>query len=211
MNDINTLENIFQITVLAVCLIIAVVRSVRTTSRIWILLSMFLGAFFLGDLYWVLWLLFYGETPYYSYIPSLSWNAAYIYQLLVLMHVQRKGVPRQRSAFLWIIPAVIVGLCAFYMTHGDYLANLITAVISIYSIQYSMNGLLYLRGKSGSEAKARPLYILTLVFWALEYAMWTLSMFWMGDTLANPYFWCDIALSICFIFCLPLTAKAAEI
>ncbi|MBQ4181810.1 MAG: hypothetical protein II617_05580 [Firmicutes bacterium] len=201
-------ENTLQILVLGACLAVSIVRAVNGQSRVWALLSMFFGAFFLGDLYWGLYILFYGDTPYYSYIPSISWDTSYIFQLLIILHFQRRGVPRHRSVLLWIIPVFTVGMCAVYMTRGDYLTNAFIAVIATYILLYTVNGLLGLRGSGGEDARLRPLYLVTILFWVLEYAMWTVSLRWMGETMANPYYWFDIGLTISFILVIPAVRKA---
>jgi hypothetical protein len=54
------------------------------------------------------------------------------------------------------------------------------------------------------------LYVVTLVFCAAEYGMWTSSCFWMGDTILNIYFWFDFLLSIAFVLFLPALRKAVS-
>ena len=49
-----------------------------------------------------------------------------------------------------------------------------------------------------------------LVFCAAEYGDWTTSCYWMGDTLANPYFWFDLLITISLAALLPATGKAAR-
>ena len=48
------------------------------------------------------------------------------------------------------------------------------------------------------DAGCRTLCIVILVFCLLEYAMWTVSVFFKGDTLANPYYWFDFLLTVSF-------------
>ena len=50
--------------------------------------------------------------------------------------------------------------------------------------------------------------LITLIFCLLEYALWTVSCFWMGDTMANPYFWFDLLITGCMLLFLPALEKA---
>ena len=91
---IETVVNIIQLIITGVCSGIALFNAVRTEHRAWTLVGLFSGIFFMGDLYWLLFLLFYGETPPYSFIPYMSWYASYLFMLLLLVTV--KGGIRRR-------------------------------------------------------------------------------------------------------------------
>ena len=69
---IESIENGIQLVTTAVCTALSVSRAVRSGKRVWLLLALASGVYFLGDLYWQLFLIFYGETPDYSYIPYLG-------------------------------------------------------------------------------------------------------------------------------------------
>lgn len=72
---------------------------------------------------------------------------------------------------------------------------------------HSIRGLLYMRTNPAARSR-RALYMTTLTFCALEYAAWTASCFWEGDTWHNLYFWFDSAITLCILFFLPAYRKA---
>ena len=105
---------------------------------------------------------------------------------------------RQRKK-MWAIPAFTACMCIFFMQWGDYINNIATAVLMTGLLLYSFDGIIEQNNGNGNDGRFRMLYIATLVFCFSEYIMWLFSCFWMGDTLANPYFWFDILLSGTFI------------
>ena len=44
----------------------------------------------------------------------------------------------------------------------------------------------------------------------LEYALWTASCIWSGETLLNPYYWCDFLITLSFPFLLAASGKARK-
>ena len=44
----------------------------------------------------------------------------------------------------------------------------------------------------------------------IEYIMWTLSCFFDGDTLANPYLWFDALYTVCIALIFPALGKAVR-
>ncbi len=199
--------NAIQIVITGICSGISLSRSVRTGSKAWLLLTLFFSSFFFGDLYWQLYLLFYGKTPPYSFAPELNWYSAYLFLFLLLAHMQKnrdmqrldrtvekgkiKGTP-----FMFLIPLFTFGMCIFYMTRGSYIGNLITAVLMTLILWYSVRGLVQSNAIGDATGKINSFYVVTILFCLAEYALWTSSCFWMGDTIRNPYFWFDFLLSI---------------
>lgn len=41
-----------------------------------------------------------------------------------------------------------------------------------------------------------------------NYCLWTSSLFWQGDSLANPYFWFDFVLTATLLALLPIAERA---
>lgn len=207
---IETTVNALQTLIAGVCAGFSLRNSIRTGSRSWLLLTLFFGSFFFGDLYWQLYLLFYGQTPPYSFAPELNWYSAYLFLILLLANIQGENqaqtgdsvigkAKKKTSPFMMLIPLFTFGMCIFYMNWGSYINNLITAVLMTLLLWYAFRGL-GLRDSSGKTAgKYRSIYIITLLFSLVEYALWTSSCFWMGDTLRSPYFWFDLLLSFVLI------------
>lgn len=187
---------------------------VRRRNRAWILLSLFAGVFFLGDLYWLLYLVFYDSTPLYSYVSDLSWDASYLFLMILLILIRednglRHWDNRHRRCF-WIVPVFTVGMCVFYMQRGDFVTNIVVAILMTGLIWHALDGLLFLRSAQGDSGSRRMLYLVTLLFCFAEYGLWTSSCFWAGDAIVNVYFWFDFLLSFTFLLFLPALRKAVE-
>lgn len=204
---IESIENGIQLVTTAVSTALSVGRAVRSGKRTWLLLALTSGVYFLGDLYWQLFLIFYGETPDYSFIPYLGWYAGYVFLLLLLLEVRgpRPAVPRSRV--LWLFPVFTVGMGVFYLQWGDWIGNITAAILMGLLLWHAADSLSFWR--SVQERGKRLLAWAVVLFCASEYASWTSSCFWMGDTLKNPYFWFDTLLSICFLL-FPWALRKAE-
>ena len=171
---------------LGVALILAIASlgiTYRRKSKAYGTLALFYAAIALGDLYWLLYLGFYHVTPQYSYISEVAWYAAWLFLLLLLRQMQGER-PLGRHPLLWLIPVFTGGMCVFYMRWGDYVGNLISAVFMTLLLWRALPGCF--TKESGSSAK-RWFSIAVVAFCLVEYIMWTLSCFFDGDTLANPY------------------------
>ena len=207
---IETTVNALQTLIAGVCAGFSLRKSIRTGSKSWLLLTLFFSSFFFGDLYWQLYLLFYGQTPPYSFAPELNWYSAYLFLILFLANLQgesylQTGNPtirkeeRKVAPLMMLIPLFTFGMCIFYMNWGSYINNLITAVLMTLILWYAFRGLGLSEGSGNTAGKYRNIYIITLLFCLVEYALWTSSCFWLGDTLRSPYFWFDLLLSFVLI------------
>lgn len=212
---IESIENAIQLIATGLCSVTALWNAVRSKERIWVLLGLFAGIFFLGDLYWQLYLVFYDETPMF-YISEFSWYTSYLFLLLLLVYINVENSQgwkfRLRPGYL-CIPVFTFGMCAFYMTRGDYLSNIVAALLMTGLIWHACYGLhMTQKQKRVGESPdhGRMLFIVTLVFCAEEYGIWTSSCFWTGDTISNVYFWFDFLLSITIVLFPPALRKAVS-
>lgn len=217
---IESIDNMIQLVVTGACTSICLYRAVRGQGRAWTLLGLFSGIFFLGDLYWQLFLLFYQDTPEHYTVSELSWYTSYLFLLLLVIYVrveicghrmptmqQQGGLPGLARSFppvLWCIPLFTGGMCVLFMQWGDYVSNLIAAGLMTGLLWHALSGILAVREDPGK----RMLFSVILLFCLAEYAMWVSSCFWDGDTLANPYYWFDLLLSCAFLLFLPALRKA---
>ena len=204
---IEIVENAVQLALLVVCIAISGRNAARSRERADVILVMFFGTFALGDLYWLLYRVFYGETPQLFYVADLSWYAAYLFLYLLLQELSDPGERRVRHPVVLVFPAFAAVMCAFYMKWGDYLGNVMSAVLMTMLMVHAARGLLWLRSRPQAVGR-RALYIVVLIFCAIEYGDWTTSCFWSGDTWRNPYFWFDCLLTLSFAFFLPAYRKA---
>ena len=176
-------------------------------ERTLVLLGLFYGTFFLGDLYWQLYILFYDNATPQFYVSEFSWYSAYLFLLLLLIYVNIKNSEdyqfQLRPAFL-MIPLFALGMCVFYMHWGSYISNIAAAVLMSGLIWHAVYGLTYLREHPEQGRRRRMLYIVTLLFCGIEYAMWTYSCLWSG----SGFYWLDILLSLSMALFLPAIRKA---
>ncbi|MBR5712018.1 MAG: hypothetical protein IKX54_00295 [Lachnospiraceae bacterium] len=207
---IESAVNAVQVVVTGVCASVAFFRAFKTRKRAWLLLGLFLGACFLGDLYWQLFLIFYRDSPQLDYVSSLDWYAMVLFLLLLFEELQGERSFRPKHRWLWVVPIFTFGMAAYYMRWGSYVSNTILAFIMTVLIWRGSDGLLSIRGKRGEEAKLRAFYAAVLFFCFAEYALWTASCIWDGDTIDNMYFWCDLLLSVSLFLFMPAMRKAVD-
>lgn len=213
---IETIENGIQLALIAVCLTLAALYVVREKNLKGGLLILFYSSYLLGDLYWLLYLLFYGDTPVIFYIPDLSWYAAYVFLYLML---QRFSPKEEREASCPLAGLVLLFTCgngiyyiAWYIVNGSsggYISTVISTIMMSFLMIHSVRGLFFIRSHPEALPR-RMLYAITLVFCIIEYCAWTSSCIWDGDTLANPYIWFDGMLALSLVFFLPAFRKAVK-
>ena len=200
---IESIENALQIAVLIVCVSASLYRAAAKRSRTWTLLSFFYGSWVLGDIYWLVCLLFYDQTPRISVVSDLSWYASYIFLYMLLRHAAPPEGAREKRFLPWLGPLVTMGMAVFFMQWGEIVSNLIYASL-MGLLLFSVLRRFLDRQKYAAQ---QPLCITILVFCLLEYALWTSSCFFSGDGLANPYYWFDFLLTVSFVFFLPALGK----
>lgn len=203
---IETSENAIQ---LGVCLLLALASigmAYRRKNKAYGVLALFYAAVALGDLYWLLYLGFYHITPVYSYISEVAWYAAWLFLLLLLRQVEddRRG---NKHPVLWLVPVFTGAMCIFYMHWGDYLSNLISALLMTHLLWHSLPGCF---GKEFGDSAKRPFCTAVVIFCLIEYTMWTLSCFFDGDAIANPYLWFDALFTVCIALFFSALGKAVR-
>lgn len=208
------IENGLQLAVTCFCAVIAFYYGVTHKQRIWVMLGLFFGIFFLGDLYYQLYIIFYNNATPVFYVSDYSWYTAYLFLLMVLIEINIKSSKnyefRLRPAFL-LIPAFTLGISTFYyVLRGDLFGNLVTLILMTGLIWHAVYGLNYIREHPEQGSNRRMMFVVTLLFCGTEYAMWTSSCFWMGETIWNIYYWFDILLSVSFLLFLPATRKVVN-
>ena len=206
MPVIESTENIIQLFTTGFCAGFSAYRAFKTGKHAWVLLFFAAFVYFLGDIYWQLYLTFYGETPHYSNISYAGWYACYLFLILLVHDIRGHRDKTPYSRFLLLIPVFTAGMCVFYLQYGDVIGNILAAVLMSILIWVTVDALMQCKKKELSKSDALHtnmnrigLYITVLVFCFAEYAAWTTSCFWMGDTFANPYFYFDTVLSLTFL------------
>ena len=242
---VESIDNLIQLIVFGICFGISLRLTYTKRSRAMGILSLFYISFFLGDLYWLLYIVFYDSTPQVFYVSEFNWYASYLFLILLMQQTLEPEARRQRSRVLLLPLVFAAGMCVFFMQWGDYISNIISAVLMGLMMFRAMQGSLYCREKdtaadhltdaekdpaaghltgrekdpaamqSGYSAKSiaaqMRLCRLILVFCVIEYVMWTVSCFWRGDGLTNPYYWLDGMLTVCSAALLPALDKGVDV
>ncbi|MDD3251678.1 MAG: histidine kinase [Lachnospiraceae bacterium] len=193
---IEVIDNLVQIAVTAAAALGSAVAFGRSRRQEWFLLTCFYGTFALGGLYWVLYLLLMSRTPQIFYVSDLCWAATFAFLMTLEISLPETEEERRfRHPAMWLAPCFCVPMLIFFMRWGDYAMNACWCVLSGISGWFSIRGMLYARRQQGQERERQYFHMVVLVFLILEYALWTASGFWCGDTLANPYFWIDFLIT----------------
>ena len=203
---VESIDNLVQFTVLVVCTFIAVKRAFEQRSRAWTLLAFFFGNFALDDLYLVLCLLTVGSSSQLSVVSELSWYASYIFLYLLIRQVAPPEQRSEKHPLPWMGPVFSFGMAVFFMPWGDIASNLIygalMGLVMFAAIRRIINREQY--------SRARTLCLLALVLCLLEYTMWTVSCYYKGDDLTNPYYLFDLMITVSFPLFIGGTRKAVE-
>ena len=211
---IEAVENAFQIVVAGGCLIYSAYKAMSMRSRSWILLLFFYAELFMGNLYWQLYLIFINGNPLIPFVSEFCWDVCFGFLLVLVKRYSKSRVNIKKDPVLLIIPVFTVGMAIYYMQWGQIADNIVVAVLMTFLMIECVCGLKTISGRgcyasagkedpTGPDPKVKGLYRITLWFCAIEYLSWTASCLFEGDTLANPYYWCDIALSISLLFFIP--------
>ena len=205
---IEIIDSTVQFVLTGICALSAVAMAIATSDRLWRLLSLFYNTAVLGDLYWLLYRVFLKDTPRFSIIPYLSWYSSFLFLWLLMVHLQDGKKLNAPMSKFWAVPLFTAAMSVFYMQYGAYLNNITIAVIMCVMLLRAITGLMDKDGPEDDRKRHRPIYSLTILFVAVEYALWTVSCFWSGETISNPYYWFDFLLTANFFFFLPATKKA---
>ena len=203
---IESIVNIIQIVFTGLCTALAVQQWNITKKRSWIFLGAAEGVYFLSDIYWQLYMIFYGRTPQISNIPNLGWYACYLFLFMMMYELGCCNIrfTKPQNRLLWLIPLFAVGAGVFFYTQdGDIIGNIISGVLMTMLIWSAAEGLL-------KKDTKKSICIAVLLFCAAEYGSWISSCFFTGSTLANPYLWFDMFLSATFLLLPAALAKAVR-
>ena len=122
-------ENTLQLAVLILCVAVALYRAVELRSRRWTLLSFFYISWVLGDCYWLLCVIFYGDTPRISVVSDLSWYVSYVLLYLMLRQIAPPEECAGNRILPWLGPLFTGAMVPVFIRWGNIPGNLICAVL----------------------------------------------------------------------------------
>ena len=201
--------NLFQFVMLAMALGITITRAVSTKSRKWLIVSLFFFSYALGDLYWLMSLIFLGDIPQYGHISEFAWYASYLFLLVLFGQISgQENKNRHYDRVLFIIPVFTAASCIYFMQWGDYINCVICAVLTSIVLWKAGDGLLKaVRDKEHCHPETR-IYGVAVAVIMLEYIEWYASCIWYDNaTASNPYYWIDIILTIAVVSFLPAVGR----
>ena len=208
---LEVVSNIIQIAVLVVCIAAAVYNTDTLKSRSWVLFGLFAVSFLLGDIWWLLDLLFYRDRTLYSLIPYINWKASALFLILLIRNRQQAPLfKRPVRSILWVIPVFCAGMCAYYMQFGAYVDNVITALFMAVLIWITIQRFLEIRGSEDDAAGDKSLCLVVLLFCVSEYAMWTASCLDYDHPLRILYDVFSFVLTLSIALMIPALRKAVS-
>ena len=206
---ISTIDNTLQLAVMVGCGIYSAVLFLRRREQVWFLLTCFYGAFALGLIYWILFLVFQLDTPKLSIVSDLSWLASVLFLLVLQTTICLPEERAYRPLWAWVIPVFCTVMCLYFFQWGDYFLNIMWEMLLGLCGYRALRGLLFARRQRSAVACNHSYFHLAvLAFVLLENGLWFASCDWKGETLLNPYFWFDFLLSATFFTFLPALKKA---
>ncbi len=208
---LDIVSNVVQMAALCICEAFALYDAQSKRSRLRLLYGLFLFSFFMGDLWWLLDISFFGETPVYSLIPYLNWKASGVFLILMMMkYEQRSILSKPTRGYIWAVPVFCAGMCAFFMQYGAYIDNILTAVVMSAIMSMSLQRLADIKDGKTEHTGDRMLCQIVLLHCVLEYAMWASSCLSYENPLRYIYFVFEFGLTICFLLFIPAIRKAVS-
>jgi len=205
---VEIIDNAVQLAVLTGCCMYTAALYMRKQEQVWFLLTCFYGVFALGLAYWLLFIVFYAKSPKISPVSDLSWLAGVLF-LLVLQNAMRLPEEERYRPFLpWVAPAFSVVMCLFFFRWGDYILNILWAVLMGACGYSALRGWLFACRQSGEKRDHRYFHIAVLAFILVEYCLWLASCYGEGNSLSDPYYWFDFLLTAVLFILLPALKKA---
>lgn len=203
------IDNASQVFVLLLCCGFSGLRYLKSRRQAYFLLTCAYGCFALGGLYWTIYYFLFKRTPSVFYVSELAWCSGYIFICLLQYALSDREERAFRCRAAWLSPLIGIPLLVFYCTYGDVLLNTLISAAVMVMAWWSIRSLAYLRGAENG-GKRRRFHGVMLAITAAEHGLWISSCFWVGDTLANPYFWFDFLLTALLLVLLPAVREAVE-
>lgn len=203
------IDNSIQIAVIFGCGFYSVYKTVLTRSRLWLVCSLFMASYFLGDLWWLLNEVLYPGYSEYSLVPYINWKASVVF-LIMLLQQERKGEKLQKpgNRYMWLIFVFCAVMCAYYMQFGAYVDNVTTAILMAVLIWTAVQRTFESRQDGNYRADDHELCRMALIFCVLEYTMWTSTCLNYGNPLRGLYYICEAILTV-FIIMLTMAVRKA--
>lgn len=207
---VETVDNLVQLLVALSCCALSGALYLKCRTQPYFLLCCFYGCFGLGVLYWLLYVVLAAETPLMFYVADIGWIGAFLFLLLLQNCLASKEERALRSWAPWLALAIELPLTAYYLHIGDVLYNLIDGALMAAMLTCALRSLIWQSAQPKPDHGKRLFHLAVIGYIVLENCLWLSSYPWAGDTLTNPYFWFDFAVSASLLALFPAVRKAVR-
>ena len=204
------IDNLTQLLAALSGCVLSGVFYLRSRRQPYFLLCCFYGCFGFGLLYWLLYALLVTDTPPMFYVSDIGWISCFLFLLLLQYSLADKEEHTLRSRLPWLALGIEIPLTAYYISIGDVFYNLIVGALMAVMLWRAIRGLVWQSKQPKQDPGKWFFHLVTIGYILLENCLWLSSYPWAGDTLANPYFWFDFAVTVSILALFPAVRKAVK-
>lgn len=201
--NFEIIDNSFQILVMLIAMFCSAVTACRKKNWDFMFLAGGYGCFMMGTLYYVLCLIITGKVPQIFYVAEISWMAAYLFFLCLLLSRRKfqKKFPGSLSIGSAALAMLLILLCRIF------------GPSRFFSFCFALiEGTIVLRCMEGIRKKDRKRYldgIIVTVVW-LQIILYLVSSFIKDYTRFSVYYAIDILLTLMMAAMLPALKKEVK-
>lgn len=204
------MDNLTQLLVALSGCVLSGIFYLKSRKQPYLLLGCFYGCFGFALLYWLLYLHLAKETPSIFYVSDIGWISGFLFLVLLQNSLADKEEHRLKSRAPWLALVIEIPLTAYFITISDVLYNLIVGALMSALLWLAIRGLVW-QSKQPKADRGKRFFLLAMIgYITLENCLWLSSYPWAGDTLANPYFWFDFAVTASILVLFPAVRKAVR-
>ncbi|HJA30971.1 MAG TPA: histidine kinase [Candidatus Eisenbergiella pullicola] len=206
---VEFIDNLTQLLAALAGFLLSGASYLKSRRQPYFLLCCFYGCFGFGMLYWLLYTLLVTDAPPMFYVSDIGWISCFLFLLLLQYSFSDKEERSLQSRLPWLALVIIIPLTAYFISIGDALYNLIVGALMAAMLWTAVRGLVW--QKKQPNQSRRFFHFAVIGFLVLENCLWLSSYPWVGDTLANPYFWFDFAVTASLLMLFPAVRKAVQV
>ena len=206
---VEFIDNLTQLLAALAGFLLSGASYLKSRRQPYFLLCCFYGCFGFGMLYWLLYTLLVTDAPPMFYVSDIGWISCFLFLLLLQYSFSDKEERSLQSRLPWLALVIIIPLTAYFISIGDALYNLIVSALMAAMLWTAVRGLVW--QKKQPNQSRRFFHFAVIGFLVLENCLWLSSYPWVGDTLANPYFWFDFAVTASLLMLFPAVRKAVQV
>lgn len=206
---VEFIDNLTQLLAALAGFLLSGASYLKSRRQPYFLLCCFYGCFGFGMLYWLLYTLLVTDAPPIFYVSDIGWISCFLFLLLLQYSFSDKEERSLQSRLPWLALVIIIPLTAYFISIGDALYNLIVGALMAAMLWTAVRGLVW--QKKQPNQSRRFFHFAVIGFLVLENCLWLSSYPWVGDTLANPYFWFDFAVTASLLMLFPAVRKAVQV